>query len=483
MTFPFNTSLRKSSLIATATATLFLGGISLANSSGTTEVEFEKEQIASIADLQNDYAEKIRGTIDTWYDRDISLYSTGHVCKTTSVAGSTDTSYRGHAYITPKIHTLSQLMVNLAALHPHLDTTYRAKSIVVLKKIYYWLYRQIDWKNQLVADDYGRCFKGLPRVYSHLTTAFAVQGLLALKNLLPSTDKDFARLNTSIETLSKSQLVETDKWMTPLDQPPLQYSANFMATNLSTLFALNDVNKKNEYVIRNLGHRLKSDYTWIRSSFVNYSTEISCGAELLYGGWNHNTLENTANLFGISPTCSYFNQTDKSNIASAIRSYYLQKTSYHTIITVGLMDLLKLLKQRQQCDLIKFGSKGTCNEIQSILKGASTWLYFMISENGKIPSAYQSYPIDEFGYFNDASGTAIGSANLIKLLKVIKTSETSNNPAMRFTFLDRPAKHLLFSTMKDKIKLAIAYSLKNTSSEMLASLQDAPFVLQELFPE
>lgn len=371
------------------------------------------------SDLRAPYFKSLDAALDLWVAQDINAYSTGHVCKATTVSSGVNSSQIGKPYITPKLAKFAALLKDLAAIHPYVDQPRKDKIVKISKKLYQYLYRQIDWNQKLFKDDYGLCYKGLADSYAFLTTPEIVIGLHGLLNILPATDPDAIKLKAIIPTFAVSHLKHTDNWMTPIGGKVEKPSANFMGLNLSMISILNDVDPTNAYMA-NLKHRITSDYAWIRSAWVNYASEQVCGEPLLYGGWSHQTPAVVAKMNGRELDCDYFKQDNLDPFAINLRSYDLQKISYHSIITHGLLDLKKLLLARGACNLVAYGSQGTCVEIDVILNGASGWVLELIKPDGSIPTAYQSYEIDEFNYFNDKAGNRPGIKSVMSTIKNLR---------------------------------------------------------------
>ncbi|WPU63730.1 hypothetical protein [Peredibacter starrii] len=369
-----------------------------------------------LSDLRTPYFKSLDASLNTWLNLDIITYSTGHVCKATTVSSGVNASQIGKPYLTPKIHRLAALLKDLSAIHPYVDQPRQEKIVKISKKVYQYLYRQIDWNQKLFKDDYGLCFKGIATSYAFLTTPEVVIGLYGLYKILPATDPDAIKLKSIIPTFVVSHLKSSDGWMTPIGGKVEKPSANFMGLNLSVLSILNDVDPNNAYFV-NLKHRLTTDYAWIRSSWVNYASEQVCGEPMLYGGWSHQAPSVVARMNGRELDCDYFKQDNLDPFAINLRSYYLQKVSYHSIITNGLLDLKKLLVTRGACNLVAYGSQGTCVEIDVIANGASGWVLELMKADGSIPTAYQSYEIDEFNYFNDKSGNRPGIKSVMNTIK------------------------------------------------------------------
>ncbi|MCK5797963.1 MAG: hypothetical protein KAI47_12295, partial [Deltaproteobacteria bacterium] len=282
------------------------------------------------------YAKMLEQSIDYWHVLNVSTFTTGHFCKKTDFSACAP-AYCNKPYVTPKIHRLAGLMVSLAKVYPYVNSAYQTKVLAALSNMYFWLYARIDWASTLVSDDYGACYKGDTKAYSHLTTALVVQGFRAFRSVLSKSDPKYTKLSNVTESLAVSQMNATDYWMTPIGATPKAYSTNYMALNLSVVSVINSVNPKNAY-LANLGHRLKTDYAWIRKAWVNYANEQYCGVPLLYGGWSHSPPDQAAKNKGVTFDCKYFDQTKVDVVSKSIRSYYLEKTSYHVITTEGLMN-------------------------------------------------------------------------------------------------------------------------------------------------
>lgn len=368
-----------------------------------------------LADLNTAYLSSLDGALNTWLAQDMAKYSTGHKCQATVVGSGVNASQVGKPYITPKIKNLGALMKDLGSIYPYVNAERKEKITKISRKVYQYLYRQIDWNQNLIMDDYGLCYEGNPKSYSFLTTPEVLKGLVAFHNILPATDSDKARLKVLIPALALAHLQLADRVMTPIGRTPAHVSANYMALTLSTLSILNDIDPKNAY-FNNLRHRMITDYAWIRQSWINSESEQFCDVPLLFGGWSHQTPEVVAQLSGRRVLCDDFRQDNTSAYAKSMRSYYLQKVGYHEIITSGLLGLKKLLVSRNACGLVNYGSQGTCVEIDMILRNSSGWVFEIMKADGSIPTAYKSFAIDEFNYFNDRYGSRPGIRSIMSIL-------------------------------------------------------------------
>lgn len=437
------------------------------------------QNVSSAKALKSKFDDKIKETIDQWYRQDINAYSTGHVCQPTTVATTVVSPILGLPVVTFKINTLGELLEGLAKVYPYMNPDYKLKIETISKNTYFWLYKQIDWRRKLIADNYGACYHNNPSSYSHLTTPHTVKGLLAFRKNLSPNDANYAKLSQTIETLAVGHLQNIDGWMTDASR-----SANFMALNLSVLSALNEINPQHVYIRDSLARRLRTDYGWIRSSWVNYESEQYCNVPLLFGGWSHSSPEIVAPMKNVRMDCSYLDQKNTDSLSKEFRSYYLQKVSYHTIITKGLMDIHNTIKKRNDCNLVRYGSQGTCVEMKNtILLGAASWLYEMIKDDGRIPTAYQSYSQDEFQYFSDRYGTAHGITNLIQILHSESASRNYKNFNITYGYSDsnQPRTTKSIKSMESRILKSLEFAINRTSVASLFLLQDAAYLASEIY--
>jgi hypothetical protein len=146
---------------------------------------------------------------------------------------------------------------------------------------------------------------------------------------------------------------------------------------------------------------------------------------------------------------------------------------------------LDILESRNNCDLVKYGSQGTCTEIRMILGGASSWIYHLTKTSGGIPSSYASFKIDEFKYFSDNAGTLPGLRSMIQSLDA---ASNGGNLSIRVNsgFENQKKIVLNLDSFKDRSYTSLNYILQlyqqnNRTNPWIINLEDTPFLMNKLF--